>query len=234
MGSVQAAVVTAAKINALTLNAVSITGGTISGISLSGTTIDINNGGKLRSAVSGQRIELSAAALNTLYFYTGQSSEVVPANIQCWGAGLSYADLFIKGPRISGSAWGQAELQLHCAANGFHGTLSAGNGFVTVGGDTYGGFPVEVGGDCWLDGNAQVSGLLTCYGNLRVDGNVQPWGKVNPQTDFPGVGTGWTSDDGIWIQDNTNVGRRWKLTFNSSTKVMSLSYSNLRYTCQFA
>lgn len=91
---------------------------------------------------------------------------------------------------------------------------------------------ITLSGDCIVIGAFEAYGAGRIDGNLRIDGNVQPYGKVNPQTDFPGVGTGWTSDDGIWIQDNNpgTPGRRWKMTYNSSTRVLSLSYSTLRHT----
>ena len=91
---------------------------------------------------------------------------------------------------------------------------------------------ITLSGDCIVIGAFEAYGAGRIDGNLRIDGNVQPYGKVNPQTDFPGTPTGWTSDDGIWIQDNNpgTPGRRWKMTYNSSTRVLSLSYSTLRHT----
>ena len=33
----------------------------------------------------------------------------------------------------------------------------------------------------------------------------------------------WGSNDGLWVQDDSSAGKPWKMTFDSSTRVLSMS-----------
>lgn len=64
---------------------------------------------------------------------------------------------------------------------------------------------------------------LNCSTDLTV------YGRIYPDTDFPGVGTGWASADGIWCQDNNSTSYRWKITYNSSARTLSMSRGTTRH-----
>jgi len=205
--AIQAAVVTAAKINSLTLNAVSITGGTIQAATF-------------RTAVSGKRVELDAGAQDRINFYPKDATSPAYIYVVTDSGSSVYAGgaLYINSPAGTGAQ----------------------SGIVLFGEQTKGGLMQLNAGSTRIELNTPEvrvssaltvgSGLTVSAGGITVTGTVNCSGRVNSTTDYPGTGTGWNSTDGIWIQDNQTVANRWKLTYNSTSRVLSLSRGTSRHT----
>ena len=94
------------------------------------------------------------------------------------------------------------------------------NTITAAGGDT---------GTVTIPASVALTGtVVDVSGGLHVDG------KIHPQTDFPGTPSGWSSADGVWIQDNNTTGNRLKITFNSTAYTLTVSNATYKYTLSTA
>ena len=82
-----------------------------------------------------------------------------------------------------------------------------------------------------LDGEINP-GVPTLFGgSIDVEGSCRVVGRINSETNYPGTGSGWNSIDGVWIQENSaTVANRWKMTYNATSRVLSLSRGTVRHT----
>lgn len=227
VADVQAAVVTAAKVNTLALNASVIAAGTIAtarldvaailasqitaanitGGSISGVTI---TGGVIRTTptAAGKRVEISTD--HTIKWYSGDAAETNPGKITATAYAGGGGYLSLSGPTVAGMAMG-GYISVHGAVSRKDIILQAGPGGagVTVG-------PSDEPNEVRVIGNLHVTGT---YHDATVDGNLAVGGGLSAGYIYPSVDWGsGTSLDGVWIQDKTNLGTRWKVYFDGPAK----------------
>jgi len=192
--------ITADHIESNTLVATTISGGTISGGTITGTTVNVtgslvmDTGGVLQSSTSTNRIEITNANADRIWFYTGHHEQVTGstiASISCSNT-LESGILFFQGPNIHSG--GRAELIM--------GSMDPSHGSDPPW------FSVSAG-TVMIDATSGT----TIYGAVEMDGNCEVAGKIYPSVDF----VSGSSSDGVWIQDSNTVSRRYKIFFNSNS-----------------
>ena len=225
VGAIQAAVVTAAAINALTLNAVSITGGTITGAVIQ---TDANT--------AHERIVLSSASIDKLAFYTRAVSygTLAPGYLQVGYSGMGGSDMLhltLAGHAKASAPGDTPYIDLVTVYNTPSGGLNYNSIDVTaqhfsVNASSGLDDAIDLNGKVTCEETVTIASTLYCLAGARING------RIYPGANFPGTPSGWSSADGTWIQDNTTTGNRLKVTFNTSTYVLSVSNEsgNYRYT----
>lgn len=115
------------------------TAGEIGGLTVTGN-LTFGTGGVLRTAASGQRIQISTSDKNYIYFYSGAGGETSPASIQVRDDdGTGEPDLWFQGPT---TATGSSSLRLRTVGAIITGGLNINTGGLSV---TAGGVTINSG-----------------------------------------------------------------------------------------